>query len=285
MSKFCGNCGKPVEEGQSFCTNCGAPLNPSQQSAYPNDDKTENNISQTKPGMKTNDSLSSPPKGLILGIAVALIIVCGAGAYYFFSPNEEAKQAVQPAQTETVPAEAEEKPVSVPKDPFEIIQQEFSRRNISGTVMATSYGHNPNGCLVLLGGKGMRIAAWDMKNDRIAFINYTSSNLRSFIENRTNPKDLNPLIFDMTIEDDTHDQDASAGYWSGSDHTIPVYALYELDADKNIVPGMIYTGAGRRPSHYHKYLYEQKNVDMANLVLTESEELHKNAVAHNIRIY
>ena len=33
-----------------------------------------------------------------------------------------------------------------------------------------------------------------------------------------------------------------------------------------------------------RYLYEQKNVDMVNLVLTELDALHQNILEHNIKL-
>lgn len=293
MSKFCGNCGKPVTEDQAFCPHCGSPLHPaSSDSTIQAEDARKNAVPRQSAAPSAREGQAAPgqpmkgkhlSKELAAALAVVLIIACGAGAYYVFRP-EEPKPAAAAAQTQTaaVPAEPAEK-TPVPEDPLKVVQQEFSRRQIAGTVIATSYGHNPNGCLVVLGGKGMRMAAWDIQNGRVAFISSPSSHLRSFMDNKTAPHPL-PVIFNMTIDGDTHDQDEAAGYWSGSSHTIPVYALYTLDDSGNVIPGVLHTAAGQNPSHYQGYLYEQKNVVMANLVLTEMAALQENAAAHNVRL-
>lgn len=291
MSKFCGNCGKPVTEDQAFCPHCGSPLHPSRSAADIPADAARNTAlprhsadpSSSKGRVPPSRSSQGAPfsKGLAAALAAVLIMACGAGVYYFLAPDKEPTPPAA-AQTAAVPAEPAEK-TPVPEDPLKVVQQEFSRRQISGTVIATSYGHNPNGCLVVLGGKGMRMAAWDIQNGRVAFISSPSSHLRSFMDNKTAPHPL-PVIFNMTIDGDTHDQDEAAGYWSGSSHTIPVYALYTLDDSGNVIPGILHTAAGQNPSHYQGYLYEQKNVVMANLVLTEMTALQENAAAHNVRL-
>ena len=47
---------------------------------------------------------------------------------------------------------------------------------------------------------------------------------------------------------------------------------------------IFHTAWGLNPSHYQGYLYEQKNVDMVNLVLTELDALHQNILEHNIKL-
>lgn len=56
---------------------------------------------------------------------------------------------------------------------------------------------------------------------------------------------------------------------------IPIYALYDVDSNNNIVPGMLNSAQGSNPSHYHDVLKEQKNVNLANIVLTHAESLNE----------
>ena len=95
---------------------------------------------------------------------------------------------------------------------------------------------------------------------------------------------LPPVTFQMRILNEKPGDDEKEGYWDGTSHVIPIYAQYSFDGEGRVVPGMLNTGRGGRPSHYHDYLKEQRHVDLANLVLTEMQALHENAAAHNIKL-
>lgn len=75
------------------------------------------------------------------------------------------------------------------------------------------------------------------------------------------------------VANDTRDNDRNAGYWDGATHVFNVYGLFDRDGAGNVVPGKLYTASGRKPSHYHSVLHEQKNVDLMNLVMTEAKSL------------
>lgn len=92
------------------------------------------------------------------------------------------------------------------------------------------------------------------------------------------------VIFDITIFDDVHDADDKSGVWNGNNHLLPVYAFYKLDADDNVIPGMLNTGSGAKPSHFHSYFNEQRNVDTINLFLTDIKNLQENVNENQVAL-
>ena len=75
-------------------------------------------------------------------------------------------------------------------------------------------------------------------------------------------------ILPVMIYNDTVGMDKIMGEWYGTEHFIPVYALYAYDKEKGeIIPGMLSSGLGSHPSHYQGFLQEQKNVDLVNMFL------------------
>lgn len=271
MRKFCGHCGTPITENEKFCPTCGTPLHPGhEEDALPIDVNSTNSINISKQAKRT-----------ILGSVIILLIICAGGIAYYWMHISSLKlpmsTEVKNTTTETTNAKTLQS-----QDPITMIQQKFKAKGIIGTVVATSYEHNPSGCLTLIGGKGYRLVVWDIKNDRIGYVSFTP-NLYNFIE-RQHGRVLDPVLFSITLEEDTHDRDSQAGAWAGNTHTIPIFATYTLDMNGNVTPGKLTTGVGTKPSHLQGYLYEQKNVDMANLVLTEMSALHESADAHNLKL-
>lgn len=279
MSKFCEKCGTPITEDEKFCPTCGTPLLINKGTKIPS---TDMNVTQPA-------GTIARYKKTLIGIVIAILIIgIGGGTYYTIHALSakgpaSAENNSEPAPTETTAASTATPPQTPQsQDPINIVQQEFKARGIIGTVEATSYGHDPTGCLNIVGGKGHRFLVWDIKNDRIGAIDSTLD-LYNFVEKR-NSGTLNHVLFKMTIDNDTHDKDSQAGAWTGTTHTIPVFALYTLDSNGNVIPGKLTTGVGSNPSHLQGYLYEQKNVDMANLVLTEMSALQNNTNTHHFKL-
>ena len=76
------------------------------------------------------------------------------------------------------------------------------------------------------------------KDDMIARVDYDKALLRPR-DNKyeTTDKEYMPLIFKMHIEnDDKNGEDKILGVWNGKVHEVPIYALFEVDANNNIVP-------------------------------------------------
>lgn len=165
--------------------------------------------------------------------------------------------------------------------PIQQAQELLKDKNIQGTVLATSMGNNPNGYLSLIkDANRYEFLLCDLKNKQIAEIQF-SQELYRFPANKQQ-KYVPPLIFNMTILKDVHDRDEKDGIWNGPNHRIPIYALYKFDENGKVIPGMLTTAWGGNPSHYQGYLNEQKNVDLANLFLTEMTALHENVQVNKV---
>jgi hypothetical protein len=107
MSKFCGTCGSPLNEGQKFCGKCGGasaavqqtPAQPDQQFSTPSTPPAFAPVSQPQP---VAASAATPPRsnGLLkVGIAAVVILIVGGMAalgavYYAVHKIKEKVQAV-----------------------------------------------------------------------------------------------------------------------------------------------------------------------------------------------
>lgn len=273
MIRFCPHCGKELEPGVRFCPSCGKAV-PEIQSQ---------GAEGTRPSAPAGGNPASANRNRILAGGLVVLLLLGGGAFYFqHQKSQEVSQAAtmaaQEAKTEKTEKTAEPQGT---KDPVGTVQKILDQEGLSGKVMATSYGHDPNGSLSLIGGKGRRLLVIDEKNHQKAFVDATSR-LYQFINHRTG--NLPPVTFQMRVLSEQPGDDEKAGYWDGTSHVIPVYAQYSFDGEGKVVPGMLNTGAGARPSHYHDYLKEQRHVDLANLVLTEMQALHENADANHVQL-
>ena len=135
-------------------------------------------------------------------------------------------------------------------------------------VKATTYGHSPEGFLFY---QFKFIWIFDTKRNRMACLLNTSEVIGDYKLYRKN--NLNrPLYLKLGIGKDERDKDANLGIWDKEHkdfHIIPVYVLYDFNPDGTMNDKGIYSGSGENPSHYHSYLYEQKNVDIVNIFLKQ----------------
>lgn len=93
-----------------------------------------------------------------------------------------------------------------------------------------------------------------------------------------------PYLFTITIpHDNRSSNDADLGTWNGDAHTFTIYAQYKYEGGK-VVPGMLTSASGENPSHYQAYLKEQRNVNIANAVLTHLESLNRDLRERNVDV-
>ncbi len=173
-------------------------------------------------------------------------------------------------------------------DPIAKMQKQFAAtQEVSGTVLATSYGHSEKGSLSLVKNKNgsYSFILVDEANHQMAGVEY-SPEIYNLINVKPKSKSLkSSVIFNLSIYNDTKDADKDSGAWyGGRTHMLPIHAQYVFDGSGLVVPGMLHTARGEKPSHYQDYLKEQKNVDLANLFLTEMQALHKNAEENNLSL-
>lgn len=173
-------------------------------------------------------------------------------------------------------------------DPIAKMQKQFdATQEVSATVLATSYGHSDKGSLSLVQNKNgsYRFVLVDEANHQMAGVDY-SPEIYNLIYVKPQAKGMSStIIFNLSIYNDSKGADKDSGTWyAARTHLLPIYALYTFDESGKVVPGMLHTGKGEKPSHYQGYLNEQKNVDLANLFLTEMQALHKNAEENNLTL-
>jgi len=214
--------------------------------------------------------------GVIAGVIVALFI---GGALFFLNRNVKkddianttVKQTETTIKTQEAPKVKEPKKTKVlPKTNLDLAKEYLVQRGYDGSyVSATTYSLSNKGFLCY-GNKMITVV--DIKNDRIAYLLNTDEVIGKYKLFR-NKNDNSPLILDFFLGKEPRDKDASAGYWENGNHYLSIYALYDFKPDGSMEHGGLYTGGGRTPSHYHSYLYEMKNVDVADIVLTQLVKL------------
>lgn len=265
MARFCTKCGHVLKDDTKFCPGCGILVRP--EAMVQKVSRKQSVIIHKK-----------------LMIGVIILIVFLGGAYVSRTPDAVRESEEVPTESNTVLATKADENKAMPKkqSSLDLAQTEVAKYGFKGKIVATSYGHSEAGFLIVEGDKKSRIILVDRKNNRAAVVNLQMS-IAQF-EKQKNEKVPKPMIADYVIENDARDNDAENGFWESNRHTISIYAQYQFDANGNVVPGMLNSAPGRKPAHYHGVLYEPKNVDMANLFLTEALPLLKNAKANNVSI-
>lgn len=161
----------------------------------------------------------------------------------------------------------------------ELAKADAKAVGFDGEVFATTYQEGKDGYLIAESETPDRIVIIDKKNQRMAF---TTADTLPKIQRQTNGKrKTHILIATYTIPKDSRDQDEKAGEWEGDTHKLPIYALFDFDDNGKVVPGKLTTGSGLAPSHYQTPLFEAKNVDMANILLTDALDLLPNLKIEN----
>ena len=139
-------------------------------------------------------------------------------------------------------------------------------------VTKTSYG-NYNHRFVAFTTKGCISA--DLRNGRAAILENADEVVPKLLEQQKNPGDCLSILH-FAVPNDTRDKDVNAGWWEGNTHHFHVYALYSIANAGYIVDGGLFTASGANATHYHDYLYEKKNCELAINTLDELNFLIRN---------
>lgn len=266
MGNFCGKCGANLQAGVNFCPACGQPA---EVLAFKEDGQVV---------------LKQALYQRLLGVLVVLIIV-GIGGFFIYKTGFMSSNTMANDKSPDKPISVEQKDAekSAEESTLAKAQKIVEQNKITGKVLATSLGNNTKGFLAIIkNNEQYSFIIFDQVNQQIAEVPFSQEKY-SFKDN-AGQKYISPLIFTMTIFHDKHDRDEKNGVWNGENHMIPIYALYKFDQNGNVVPGMLHTAWGAKPSHYQGYLNEQKNVDIANLFLTEMKALRENGTANKISV-
>lgn len=244
MSKFCRNCGTKIIENKKFCHNCGTIILKM--------DTTE--LLENAELKKTLYEKLIVNKKVV--ICIVFVFVVGG---IFYKDSEWASKHIEFLKSYF--AVVSVKDITAEAQVLEMLR----RNNIEAEVIATTLGHNKNGSLSLMkNGDSYKFIIIDNRSNKIAEV-----------QDEVNNRGKDCVIFKFLIYNDEKDKDNNHGVWYDKNHLMPVYAFFDVDVNNNIIPGMLYTSSGANPSRYHDYLLEQKNVDIANLFLTEMPILNK----------
>lgn len=284
VSKFCMHCGAQFGLEDKFCSGCGKTLD---GGATKNveispvvDDTCNISVQQTTISLNKNNK--HPVKFILLLI---IVIVIGTGGYCYYEESQEdavTAQHVAPSTKQVSSSNgqtADKSSTHITNNNNQLItktQKLINNKKIAGNVVGTSLGHNNDGTLALIKTRDeFKFIIIDNIDNIVAEVPFSTKAYN--LDQSTDET----IIFAMTVYNDTKGKDRENGIWNGNDHLIPVYAAYKIE-ENNVVPGMLSTGWGAKPSHYQGYFYEQKNVNLANLFLTEMKALRSNCLSNNV---
>ena len=281
---FCPKCGKSINNESKFCPSCGQVIQSIPQPV------------PTQAPLPANNNHSKIPVILAIGI---ILVIGGLGWYakdsiadkmrsngIAVSLADKISPAKSPLKTngisESKKNNSEEgySPKNVQQmEAGKILSKEFS---ISGSpVQATSYGNSGNGFLAYQDGNLILV---DRKNHRLAYVEVQSHTFDHIKKCINQPNTRSSVVAYFTVKNDTRGDDWEAGSWEGNTHIIPMFITFEVSSTRQIVPGMLTTGIGARPGHMQGYLFEQRNVDLGNLFITEAPALINDADHSNISL-
>ena len=272
MAKFCMKCGARLEENEKFCKVCGTPVDCTERDIS-SKRATGNNSPKQAEDVPSKNGRNS--KAAITALSLIIIVLCSVGGYFYYQSNRVASTSTVVSDDKDHASEetdeknngSSSKTTSSSQDTaMDKAKVEMAQYGIQGDFKTTSYGHSQDG-FIAVDDVG-QVVVIDKKNHRVGTINPRMS-LAEF-QRQKNAKSTAPMIMDCTFPNDAKDGDVHAGYWKGNTHYMTIYAVYKFDQNGNIIPGMLTTAKGEHPSHYQEYLYESRNVDFANLFLTEA---------------
>lgn len=273
MARFCRQCGQSLNAEAKFCPFCGLSVN-----IEIKNDQEENRTVKVRKRKAIRISLCSVVL-FILGYSIWF----GYKIWLRESGSPTSVNVATEMQIEKLPSVAENvvSTSAITKSHIEEIQEILETKGYSGKVLASSYrGHQKNS-LSLVSAGGLRFVIYNAVDNQVAYVDYDS---KIYHFSRASGVYHSPVVFVMDIQNAVRDKDAEAGLWLKTTHKIPIYALYDVQ-NGQIVPGRLTTAQGVvRSSHYQAFLYDQKTVNTANILLTEMDALAESVNLHHISL-
>lgn len=174
-----------------------------------------------------------------------------------------------------------------PLNSIESAAATLKEKGIKGAVSAVSVKDEAGFLALVTIDSKLFFAIYDAKDSFAALVPYSSKtlNFRADATTLDGKKYYNPLIFKMEISNDNQGgQDKDLGIWNGTKHIVPIYARFEIDDNDKIIPGMLTSGKGEKPSHYQGPLKEQRNVNLTNVLLTHMDSLKRDIKKRNVNL-
>lgn len=236
-------------------------------------------------------------RNVLFGIAgLILILIASFAGYAKYSIDNPPKLTAGDRILEKDVKDSNGKPLadtlknekSIPVNSIEEVAATLKSKEINGTISSVSVKDEAGFLALLNVDAKLFFAIYDAKDSSIAMVPYSSKTLNfraNTVTFHDGKKYYNPLIFNMEIFDDNKDsQDNKLGVWNGTKHIFPIYAIFKVDDTGKINPGMLTSGSGLKPSHYHSPLKEQRNVNLANVLLTHMDSLKRDIKERNINL-
>lgn len=251
-------------------------------------------------------------KKYFAGSAIAIfLILSGSGIYIKHALENPPVLTTQDRIIADNAKDSEGKPLAdtlkkiddTKENSLEEIKKILNKKNVEGEVLAGSVVDN-NGFLALVKGNvTYDFVVYSAKDDKVGRFQQTELEQEDLIPHsswdilkyradaygpdKNGKLNYYPIIFDMYIEnDDKNGNDRRLGIWHGTTHTIPIYALFDIDENDKVIPGLISSAWGQTmPKHYQEPLKEQSNVNLVNCVLTHLDSLRTDILKRNINVY
>lgn len=316
----CPNCKNEVKNNSKYCRFCGTQLEVVDGEKVPlpceadSTLRTEPEVTNTKipaetksnipntdvkpmeptfnqaPIISSNSAIKTEKSHVVLLgiIAIIAFLLIGGGVFYmsggklpteignaiFATVTKQDSSLKQDNKIESKKSVAKDDSLDDDKKRLEAASSIVRKMGFNQLVTSTSYGNSSHGFMAIVGGSVM---IFDTDNNRAATI-FGVGPLMEF-KRQVENHETGPVIVNFAVWNDTQDKDVRAGWWEGNRHHIPIYMLWRYENGK-ILDNGLYTARGRNASHYHEYLYEMKNCDLAFLFYTEAIPLIKDANKH-----
>lgn len=162
---------------------------------------------------------------------------------------------------------------------LEIPAKILKEHDVNYEVAAVST-QDSNGFLAHVLGEGTGYVVYDKKYDIVATVHgrkLSDNVVKNFRKDYTLQKDgkisFRPVMFSMFIDEKKGDVDQELGTWSEFGHFIPIYVLFDVDNNDNVIIQNIYSSQGLNPSHYHSDVHNEKYIHLVNTIVTHIDSL------------
>lgn len=173
------------------------------------------------------------------------------------------------------------------KNPLDKIASVLKEKSQPGELVAGSQYDEAGFLALVKKEKGTYcFVAYDAKQDVIATIDTGSAmndpiltmkeKYRILKNSKDKTKYYSPVVFIVNIpSDNPKSADKNLGQWEkDGSHSLPFYCSFSVDEDGNVVVNKaIYSGKGLHPSHYHGKIRDERNIGLANVIMTHADSL------------
>ena len=124
----------------------------------------------------------------------------------------------------------------------------------------------------------------DKASGKNAFVTY-STKTYDFYLNKDEYGGYPPLMFVLSVPQDTRGKDEGLGEWRGKVHHIPVYALFEVLKGRVMYDDIPFFSASYlNPSHYHDKIEDPVHARLVRTLMSQMPELHEAVEKAGVRL-